>query len=158
MVLFFRKSLKNKNEKMSEGLKEQFWFPADWERHEAVWLAWPPEDWVVGDGLHARDAHCRVVCALLPHVRVELLVNSAAEAADVAARVAAVRGDCRGLTCRTVPHTDIWMRDFGPVFVRPFGSTSNSSEGTPTVLRFDWTAWGYLWHSTQPRDVVLAVC
>lgn len=158
MVLFFRKSLKNKNEKMSEGLKEQFWFPADWERHEAVWLAWPPEDWVVGDGLHARDAHCRVVCALLPHVRVELLVNSAAEAADVAARVAAVRGDCCGLTCRTVPHTDIWMRDFGPVFVRPFGSTSNSSEGTPTVLRFDWTAWGYLWHSTQPRDVVLSVC
>lgn len=138
---------------MTEGKEKQFWFPADWETHEAVWLAWPPEDWVVGEGLHARDAHCRVVCALLPHVRVELLVNSAAEAADVAARVAAAHGDCSRLTCRTVPHTDIWMRDFGPVFVRP-----HDDSPTPTVLCFDWTTWGYLWHSTQPRSVVLAVC
>ena len=138
----------------TEGMTEteHFWFPADWEEHEAVWLAWPPEDWVVGEDLSARDAHCRVICALLPYVRVELLVNNADERADVEKRVGAARGDCRGLTYRTVPHTDIWMRDFGPVFVRPKGGSQT------TVLRFDWTAWGYLWHSTQPRNVVLAVC
>ena len=55
-----------------------FVFSADWEPHEAVWLAWPPEDWVV-NGESVRDAHCRVgrvVCALLPRVRVVLLVNN----------------------------------------------------------------------------------
>ena len=106
-----------------------FVFPADWEPHEAVWLAWPPEDWVV-NGESVRDAHCRVVCALLPRVRVVLLVNSAAEERDVRERVcrAALGSEaCARLCCRVVPHTDIWMRDFGPVFVR-------DSSGSEAVL------------------------
>ena len=54
----------------------RFWFSPDWEKHEAVWTLWPPEEWIVGDGLSVCDAICRVIRELLHHgVYVELVVN-----------------------------------------------------------------------------------
>ena len=137
---------------------DSFIFPADWEDHEAVWLAWPPEEWIVGDGQNAYDAMCRVICALLPYVRVDLLVNNAEEEKDVFSRVSAAGlGDCCSvqLRCHIILHTDIWMRDFGPIFVR---KREGDKEKT-FVLSFDWTLWGYLWHHRRQDDpMLLTVC
>ena len=136
-------------------MMEGFVFPADWEEHAAVWLAWPPDDWIVENGLNAREAHCRVISALLPHVRVELLVNNSEEEKDVIARVTAagLAEHLSRLNCRIIPHTDIWMRDFGPIFVQ------NKNGNKQAILSFDWTMWGYLWHHRRQHDPsILAVC
>ena len=130
-----------------------FEFPADWEEHRSVWLAWPPEECTVCDEQNVRDAHCRVICALLDHgVPVELLVNSKGEEDDVRGRVKKAGSDCHQsiLSIRVIHHTDMWMRDFGPIFV------NDRRKKEQVVLSFKWTNWGYVDHYLREPD--LSVC
>jgi agmatine deiminase len=55
------------------------------------------------------------------------------------------------LTLFDVPHSDVWMRDFGPIFVR------NSTSMALKIVAFDWNMWGATYHlkgydPTNPTD------
>ncbi|MGQ0534628.1 MAG: agmatine deiminase family protein, partial [Methanobacteriota archaeon] len=91
--------------------------PAEWERHEATWLAWPHDPITFPDRIpKVERIYLAVMQALAPSERVELLVN------DEAARER-VRGLCglRGIhnvRVHVVPTADAWIRDYGPIFVK----------------------------------------
>src|SRR5260370_737420 len=112
-----------------------FRMPAEWEPHEATWLAWPhektdwpgkfaPIPWVYGD----------IVRHLSRFERVRILVNDAA--AQRAARhvLHQCGANLKAVDFYRVPTNRSWIRDFGPIFVK-----NGAGEIAATNWRFN--AW-----------------
>jgi agmatine deiminase len=109
--------------------------PAEWERHDATWLAWPhnasdwpgrfaPIPWVYGE----------IVRKVAAGERVELLVGDAGQQAR-ARRVLAKGGTVPGcVSFRRMPTNRVWTRDYGPLFVRV-------DSGSLAIARFRFNAW-----------------
>jgi agmatine deiminase len=111
-----------------------FSMPAEWERHEATWLAWPhnPTDWP--DKVDTiRWVYTEIVRKIAPGESIRMLVNSEA------AGMRAIRGLVRvGLGVGQVevivhPTNRGWTRDMGPVFVRRGPETA--------IVHFHFNAW-----------------
>ncbi len=116
-----------------------FRMPAEWEPHAATWLTWPHnlESWP-GKFEPVPDIWARMVAALAPGERVEILVRDEAMCADVAARLDKAGVAPAGVRLHVVPSNDAWMRDHGPTFV------VRESEGRRELGGIDWiyNAWG----------------
>lgn len=92
--------------------------PAEWEHHEATWLAWPhneedwpgkfaPIPWVVAD----------IVRHLTWGENVHLLVNDADEEAAALDHLTRTGADAGRVRFFHVPTNRLWTRDFAPTFV-----------------------------------------
>src|SRR6266568_8974793 len=95
-----------------------FRMPAEWEPHEATWLAWPHElaDWP-GKFEAIPWVYAEIVRHLHASERIHLLVkdDSEAQARDVLTRA---HVDLAGLTFEQVPTDRVWTRDYLSLFVR----------------------------------------
>ena len=103
--------------------------PAEWEPHEATWIAWPHNrsDWP-GKFEPILWVYAEIVRHLARVEQVNILVND--EAAEAKARQILVRSDVlpekasrrarRPATSSfcAVPTNRVWTRDYGPIFVR----------------------------------------
>jgi len=109
--------------------------PAEWEPHEATWLAWPHNrnDWP-GKFQTIPWVYADIVWHLSRVEKVCLLVrNETVEA--TAHRCLTRRGvDLSRVEFHTVETDRVWMRDSGPIFVR---------NGAGAVAMLDWhfNAW-----------------
>jgi len=93
--------------------------PAEWEPHEATWIAWPhnPNDWP-GRFAPIPWVYAEIVRKLSRVEKVRILVESQAEEArarTVLRKAGAVMEAVEFLHC---PTNRVWTRDFGPIFVR----------------------------------------
>ncbi|HEV7500892.1 MAG TPA: agmatine deiminase family protein [Vicinamibacteria bacterium] len=93
--------------------------PAEWEPHEATWLAWPhrlsdwpgkfaPIPWVYGE----------IVRALVPGETVRLIVTDARQEAGARRLLARIGVDLARVEFFRFPLDRGWTRDFGPLFVK----------------------------------------
>ena len=111
--------------------------PAEWERHEATWLAWPHHrtDWP--DKLDTiRWVYGEIVRPITPREIVRLLVNSQAEERLARHYLARAGADLRRVEFIMHPTNRGWMRDSGPIFVkrrRPKPETA--------IVHFHFNAW-----------------
>ena len=109
--------------------------PAEWEPHEATWIAWPhnrsdwpgrfaPIPWVYGE----------IVRKLSQVERVRILVQDA-ETKQQAARVLRKAGAClQAVEFFECPTNRVWTRDYGPLFVK-------NRRGEIAVTRWRFNAW-----------------
>lgn len=93
--------------------------PAEWERHEATWIAWPHEktDWP-GKFAPIPWVYGEIVKRLARVERVRILISDA-QAENAARRV--LQKSCADLSVVEffrVATDRGWTRDFGPIFVR----------------------------------------
>jgi agmatine deiminase len=93
--------------------------PAEWEPHEATWLAWPhnPNDWP-GRFAPIPWVYAEIVRKLSRVEKVRILVESRAEeprARTVLRKAGAVMEAVEFVSC---PTNRVWTRDFGPIFVK----------------------------------------
>jgi len=96
-----------------------FSMPAEWEPHEATWLAWPhnPTDWP--DKLDTiRWVYAEIFRKIAQGEAVRLLVNSRAEAREAMNRFLRAGAGTGTLECVIHATNRGWTRDSGPVFVR----------------------------------------
>jgi agmatine deiminase len=111
--------------------------PAEWERHEATWLAWPhnttdwpgkfePIHWVYGE----------IVRKLAPGELVRILVNSKALKARAQHVLKRVGVDPRRLQFLLFPTNRGWTRDSGPIFVRRLKPPREVA-----IVRFRFNGW-----------------
>lgn len=111
--------------------------PAEWEPHEATWLAWPhdPITWP-GRVPKIEGLYVEMMRALTPHERVDVLVNDAATRDRVQGKL---RDEMiRNVAFHVVPTADAWMRDYGPNFLKRRGDGPN-----PVAYnRWRFNAWG----------------
>ncbi|MDZ7636899.1 MAG: agmatine deiminase family protein [Bryobacterales bacterium] len=109
--------------------------PAEWERHEATWLAWPHErtDWP-GKFAPIPWIYADIVRHLAQVEKVRILVK------DEKLRREAVRcceksgADLASVEFFEIPTDRSWTRDFCPIFVRP-------AHGKAAILDFHFNGW-----------------
>lgn len=111
-----------------------FVMPAEWERHDGTWLAFPhnvrdwpgkfaPIPWVYGE----------IVRRIVPGEIVNLLVNDAAHEAKARRLFERVGLDLRRVRFHRFPTNRIWARDMGPIFVRKGKQVA--------IAQFRFNAW-----------------
>ncbi len=109
--------------------------PAEWEPHEATWIAWPHHqpDWP-GKFETIPPVYAEIVHSLAAHERVEILCHDE-EVESSAASVLEARGVARdSYRLHRVPTDRSWLRDSAPTFVLRDG-------GTAEMLNWAFNAW-----------------
>lgn len=102
---------------------DMYIMPAEWERHEATWLAWPhnEDDWP-GKFESIPWVYAEIIRHLTRHERVRLLVRNNRE--ERAARDFLKRAgvNMTKLDIFSIATDRVWLRDSGPIFVKgPLG-------------------------------------
>jgi agmatine deiminase len=121
--------------------------PAEWEPHEATWLAWPHyrDDWP-GKFEPIPWVYAEIIRHLARHERVELIVNNAA--AEKRARKILDQANALGENVRfhRWASNRVWTRDSGCSFVvaSSFARTSSLGQESPCELgavKWRFNAW-----------------
>ena len=109
-------------------------WPAEWEEHEATWIAWPHHepDWPGKLG-PIPWVYAEIVRVLHLHERVEILCHDdeVREAARVHLEAHGVRENFR---LHVVPNNRVWVRDSGPTAVL-------RDDGSVELLHWRFNAW-----------------
>lgn len=93
--------------------------PAEWEPHEATWLAWPHEesDWP-GKFEPIPWLYGEIVARLARVERVRILVKNADHRESVREILRKVHADLNAVDFYVYPTNRSWTRDFCPIFVK----------------------------------------
>jgi len=93
--------------------------PAEWEPHEATWLAWPHQeaDWP-GKFAPIPWVYTEIVRHLCTSERVRIVVANAVAEADVREKLNHAGLDSDWITFWQMPTDRSWIRDFGPIYVK----------------------------------------
>ena len=109
-------------------------FPAEWEAHEATWIAWPHHepDWP-GKLAPIPWTYAEIVRVLHAHERVEILCHDETVQAS-AEQVLTAHGVNGNYRLHLVPNDRVWVRDSGPTAVI-------AVDGTVALVNWEFTAW-----------------
>ncbi len=122
--------------------------PAEWDKHSAVWSAWPSHGDLWQDNLQpARDQVKALFHAIADSGKGEqlnILVHG-----DDAQRSADIALEGTNHKLYRIPFGDIWLRDTAPIFIREGMSIKAAS--------FDFNGWGSKYVLPYDVDVSLAV-
>jgi len=112
-----------------------FRMPAEWEPHEATWLAWPhnPEDWP-GKFQAIPWLYVEIVRLLAERERVHLIVEDVAMQSRVTGMLLRAQVDLARVSFHKWLTDRGWMRDSGPIFVR-------DSSGTVAITHWRFNGW-----------------
>jgi agmatine deiminase len=116
--------------------------PAEWERHEAIWLSWPRRE-----GISFPDSFDRVMPALRAMVAALIDCHSGANCERVCINVCngaheaeameVLRGlDHSRITFHRIPTNEPWCRDHGPIFL------TRKKQPRLAILDWDYNGWG----------------
>jgi agmatine deiminase len=125
--------------------------PAEWDRHEATWLAWPhnPEDWP-GKFQPIPWLYAEIVRLLSYRERVYIAVQNGAEQRRAESMLTRAHANLERIFFHEWPTDRVWTRDSGPIFVR-------NSEGQVAITNWKFNAWAKYddWHNDNqlPRRV-----
>lgn len=109
--------------------------PAEWETHEATWIAWPhnEEDWPGKFG-PIPWVYAEIVRHLHHSERVHILVDDAQAEEEVTTILKKANVDERQVRFFPLPTDRVWTRDYGPIFLR-------SPEGKIAMTDWHFNAW-----------------
>jgi agmatine deiminase len=112
-----------------------FRMPAEWEPHQATWLAWPhnPEDWP-GKFQPVPWIYAEIVRLLAGHELVELIVEDAATERRVRGILRRAGANLDRVRFHTWTTDRGWTRDSGPIFVRDAG-------GQIAITNWQFNGW-----------------
>ncbi len=116
-----------------------FRMPAEWERHDATWLAWPHNlvDWPGGKIEVVRWTYGEMVRKIAARETVRLLVNSKTHASRARQIFDKAGVDLRRVEVVPFPTNRGWMRDCGPIFVRRRAQKKREA----AIVHFHFNAW-----------------
>ena len=111
--------------------------PAEWETHEATWLAWPHHeaDWP-GKMDAIRWVYGEMVRKISPGELVRMLVRNQAEQKLAASYLKRAGCDLKKVQFIAHPTNRGWMRDSGPIFVKRKNPKSDTA-----IVHFHFNAW-----------------
>jgi agmatine deiminase len=117
--------------------------PAEWERHEATWLAWPhnPEDWP-GKFQPIPWIYAEIVRLLSYREHVCIAVQNAAEQRRAESILKRAHANLENVYFHEWMTDRVWTRDSGPIFVR-------NGQGQVAITNWKFNAWAKYddWHN-----------
>jgi len=126
-----------------------FRMPAEWEPHEATWLAWPhnEETWP-GKVREVEEVYLQMMEALIPHEKIYLLVNDELTRETVSRRLRERGVFEKNVVYFLLPTVDAWIRDYGPCFA------TLGAKGKRGIVGIKWVfnAWGGKYESLAKDD------
>ena len=122
-----------------------FHMPAEWEPHDAVWIAWPHNPQTFPHLCDVENACYAFIMAVHMSERVEVFVPSAVIHRKVRSRLREIDCDLTRIVLHTSEYSDVWIRDYGPTFV------VNRVLGRTALVRWNFNAWGNKYED-QIRD------
>jgi agmatine deiminase len=128
-------------------VRRRFHMPAEWEPHQATWLAWPhyQGDWP-GKFEPIPWVYAEMVRNLARRERVELVVQDAAGERSARKLLTRADADLQNVRFHRWPTNRVWMRDSGCIFVMQ----QAAREGKPdhggrdvriAATKFRFNAW-----------------
>ncbi len=123
--------------------KPRYLMPAEWERHDATWLAWPKDPLTFPSKIiePVQRIYTRMVKSLATGELVNLLVDDM----DMQRKVSSIVGSHGGIVYHRIRSADVWIRDYGPIFVR--------KEGNGLVaIKWTFNAWGNKYDELKPDN------
>ncbi|MFH1276005.1 MAG: agmatine deiminase family protein [Candidatus Woesearchaeota archaeon] len=116
--------------------KAGFRMPAEWEPQEAVWLAWPHNEWSWGDKLSAaQKVYCQFIKIIHHGQRVHLLVKSEEDKTKINFLLKKESITLSKIIFYIIPTVDTWVRDYGPTFLV-------NKEQKLAMVNWTFNAWG----------------
>ena len=112
-----------------------FRMPAEWEPHEATWLAWPHnrEDWP-GKFQPIPWVYAEIVRLLAARERAHILVEDSAAERRARGILKRAGADLERVEFHAWPTDRVWTRDSGPIFVR-------DAQGQVAITNWRFNAW-----------------
>jgi agmatine deiminase len=109
--------------------------PAEWEPHEATWLAWPhnPEDWP-GKFQAIPWVYAEIVRLLSAREHVHILVDDQKPERRALSILERAGATLEQISFHHLPTNRVWTRDSGPIFVR-------NPEGRVALTNWRFNAW-----------------
>lgn len=129
--------------------------PAEWELHEATWLAWPKNTETWPEELEAvQDIWVRMIEVLCPHEKVYVLVDDEEMANEVRFKTGKILEGLTNIFPTVIPTTDAWLRDSGPIFL--VAKKPKRTAGAPNVIiqDFIFNNWGKKYPDWEADDRV----
>ncbi|HEY0565854.1 MAG TPA: agmatine deiminase family protein [Terriglobales bacterium] len=113
-----------------------FRMPAEWEPHEATWLAWPhnKEDWP-GKFQPIQWVYAEIVRNLATVERVRVLVQDEKAERAVKRVLQRTGADLGSVDFYQWPTDRVWTRDSGPIFVK------HDASGEVAITNWKFNAW-----------------
>ncbi|MBI4715101.1 MAG: agmatine deiminase family protein [Nitrospirae bacterium] len=111
--------------------------PAEWERHEAIWLSWPHDPVTFPDRVEkVEKTYVELIRAVAPGETVRLLVTDAAMRQRAERMLQEGGVETGRVSFHVRDYADVWFRDYGPIFV------VNRKDGTLAITHWVYNAWG----------------
>ncbi len=134
--------------------------PAEWEPHEATWIAWPHnrDDWP-GKFAPIPWVYAEIVRVLSAHENVAIVVADRDMKRKVARILEKAGADLDRVSFLRAETDRVWLRDSGPTFVvRDGGSGADVEEGEPAdpVALVNWRFNAWAKYDDHRRDKRLA--
>jgi agmatine deiminase len=118
--------------------------PAEWDRHEATWLAWPhnPEDWP-GKFQPIPWLYAEIVRLLSRNEQVHIAVEDEKAEHRIAGMLERAGANLERVSLHSWPTDRSWTRDTGPIFIR-------NAQGQVGLT--DWLFNGWAKYSNSQLD------
>jgi agmatine deiminase len=113
----------------------QYRMPAEWEPHEATWIAWPHhrDDWP-GKFPAIPFVYGEIVRHLHQSEKVHILINGPAGEKRARQVLEKLRLDWGRISFWKVPTNRVWTRDYGPVIV-------HNDWNSRSIIEWNFNAW-----------------
>lgn len=120
--------------------KPNYRMPAEWAPHAGTWIAWPhnSQDWP-GKFQPIPWVYAEIVRHLSRVEEVHILVNDGAVERRVRSILLRAGADLARIRFHRWPTDRVWLRDSGPIFVKPLSEVGGESR--PVVTNWKFNAW-----------------
>jgi agmatine deiminase len=117
-------------------LRRGYRMPAEWEKHDAVWLAWPHDIDTFPDIEDVENAYASMVKELHKGELVNLLVTDELMRARAVDLLQKSGVEVKRVRFHLLNYADVWIRDYGPSFL------VNDREKKLAMVAWRFNAWG----------------
>ena len=117
--------------------RDGYAMPAEWEKHEAMWLAWPEDRVTFPNRIdRVRKRYVEIISRLTPGEDVCLAVRNAETRSRVRTLLKASGVEARRVHFHIWDYADVWFRDYGPIFV------VHRDLRKVAIVQWRFNAWG----------------
>ena len=114
--------------------------PAEWEEHDAIWLAWPYDQDTFPEVEKVEDAYVAIIKAIHKSETVNLLVRDEMMQGAVVDRLRKEKIDLGRVRFHQIDYSDVWFRDYGPTFV--VDRKKENGKNRLAMVAWTFNAWG----------------